>query len=483
MIPSSRICFALAAGLLVFASRAWLIRTFGFPLPFWDEWDAEPPLYRAWLEGNLTWSSLIAAHNEHRILLTRLADLGLFILQGEWNVWSQLILNAVLHAVTAAAVVATAWNTLGARARAGWIAGVVLLFSAPSGWQNALYGFQSQVYFTNLLAVAAPIALLGGAPLSGRWWLGGIAAAVALFSNAGGALIAPAVLVAALLLPGKVERRTVFAWGILALLFVFALATRVTHPGHVPFHAHTATQFLGTLTHALSWPHIGSGWMWIALQIPIVGLVIERWRQHTPLTAAERCAIALAAFAALHAAAIAYSRGGGLRGFQPLSRYQDPMVLGAAAQLFAALQLARTQGRGGRLTLIGWSAVTAFGLLTLSESHLTLNLPYKRSLDRANFAAVRAFLDAPANDRARVEPRLDGLHPEPATVRRVLEDPVLQPRLPAPLRTSLSPEALAAPGAIRHGLVLGIAAALLVGLSEWFRYRRTRHRHQLPSTN
>ena len=92
-------------GLLVFASRAWLIQVWGSPVPFWDEWGAEGlDLYRPWLTGTLRWSDLFAAHNEHRIALTRLADLALFMAQGRWNVWSELILNAVLHASTAAAL-------------------------------------------------------------------------------------------------------------------------------------------------------------------------------------------------------------------------------------------------------------------------------------------------------------------------------------------------------------------------------------------
>lgn len=46
------ICAALAA--LVFFSRAWLIREWGSPLPFWDQWDAAGMhLFRPWLDGTL----------------------------------------------------------------------------------------------------------------------------------------------------------------------------------------------------------------------------------------------------------------------------------------------------------------------------------------------------------------------------------------------------------------------------------------------
>ena len=72
------VCGALAA--VVFFSRAWLIREWGSPLPFWDQWDAEAiGLYWPWLNGTIHWQDLFRAHNEHRIFLTRAADLALFV--------------------------------------------------------------------------------------------------------------------------------------------------------------------------------------------------------------------------------------------------------------------------------------------------------------------------------------------------------------------------------------------------------------------
>lgn len=285
-------------------------------------------------------------------------------------------------------------------------------------------------------------------------------AASALVANAGGTLVAPAVLAGLFLFPTDFSKRRVIATTLLVGLFLFALLTRVTHPAHVPFHTQNARQFFGTLLHALSWPHIGSGWWWVVLQAPIAALVVFRRMQRTPLTNTERCAIALAAFTVLHAAAIAYSRGGGLRGFQILSRYQDPILIGAAAQLYAALLLAQNLDLPGRLTLVAWTSVVAFGLLQLSESHLTVNLRYKRAMDRENLAAVRAFLDAPADQRATFEPGMGGLHPDAAVVRSVLEDPLLQPRLPLLLQKVAPPDAGTPPFIIRHGLLLGLVAAM-----------------------
>src|SRR6478735_4239191 len=87
----ARLAVCAALGVLVFGSRAWLVRAAGSPVPFWDQWDAEAlGLYEPWLSGQLHWPDLLRAHNEHRIVLTRLADLALFAGLGAWNSWAQL---------------------------------------------------------------------------------------------------------------------------------------------------------------------------------------------------------------------------------------------------------------------------------------------------------------------------------------------------------------------------------------------------------
>jgi hypothetical protein len=151
-----------AVAACVLAARLWLIQTWGSPLPYWDQWDAEAlGLYRPWLLGTFEWSQLFAPHNEHRIALTRLADLALFVWSGEWRPGDQLILNAVLHTLiaTGIAVVFIRWLRPG-WARAAWTGFIIFLFALPAGWQNALWGFQSQVYFANLLALAAMVGLV-----------------------------------------------------------------------------------------------------------------------------------------------------------------------------------------------------------------------------------------------------------------------------------------------------------------------------------
>ena len=78
--------FIVASLLIILGAKIWLIAAYGNATPFWDEWDAEATgLYPRYVAGTLRLSDLLAQHNEHRILLTRLLDLALFAGSGRWD--------------------------------------------------------------------------------------------------------------------------------------------------------------------------------------------------------------------------------------------------------------------------------------------------------------------------------------------------------------------------------------------------------------
>lgn len=464
------ICAALAA--LVFASRAWLAHAWGSAVPFWDEWDVEAmALYRPWLNGTLTFGDLLKAHNEHHLFLTRVADLGFFLLYGRWEPWSQIILNAALHAATATALAALFWSALPPRLRAGFVCGVAVLFTAICGWQNALLGIQSQVYFSSLLAVGALAGLTLAPPWTRRWWLGWAAALLALFTFAGGVFAALAAVIVGAIFPPR-DRRTKGTWAALAFVAavaVFGLSLFVEPAGQVPLHSQGLVQFYATFVRCLSWPHVNSPVLWLLMQLPLAALVVERWRRRAPLDDIERFALGLAVFAVFQAAAVAHNRAAGLLDARPLSRYQDPLLLGVTAQWFAVLRLAARHGRTSRLLALAWSGAAALGLLTLTTANLSLNLPYKRAQDIANLAQVRAYLathDATVFTR---DPLYPGPHPDPRAVQRVLDDPVLRPVLPEIFFSSAAESDPATqPWVIAHGrLLVLIALAVFAAALAW----------------
>lgn len=453
----------------VLGARLWLIRSAGSAVPFWDQWDAEAlGLYRPWLDGSFRWSDLFIAHNEHRIALTRVADLVLLWLDGTWNPWWQMLLNAALHALAGAAVLLAARPSPGTRPFA--LAGLALLFAVPAGWQNALWGFQSQVYFGNLLAVLALCGLSADRSLDSRWWLGWLCALLALLANGAGLLVAAAALPLVIMDLAahrkNPPRRFIPLVGLGALL-LGGWWLQVTVPGHVPLRAVSLAQFVSVMLRCLAWPWVNVPWAALLVQAPALWFVWSLVRERRRPETTERALLILVLWSWLHAAAIAWSRGAGLPDGRPLSRYQDPLVLGAAAQCMILLQLAVVSPRA-RLAGLLWAGCVLAGILTLTTHVLSVNLPFKRRQDAVGLSQIRDYLTTRVPDVFGHESGFPALHPDSGVVRTVLDDPVLRPRLP---REFTDREALP-PWWVRHGPWLLVPAWGSLLTAAWVKRRR-----------
>ncbi len=440
----------------VFAARLWLINSAGSPVPFWDQWDAEAiTLYRPWLAGEFDWRALFAAHNEHRIVFTRLSSLGLFIIGGAWNPWWQMMLNAGLHAAVAASLYHLA-RPVGKIARPAALLMLAILFASPAGWQNALWGFQSQVYFGNLFALLALAGLAGGSALGPLWWSGWTCGLLTFFANGSGLLVAITALPVVALSAGyRGERLRHLAIPLLCVsgLLLAGWCLQVEAPHHAYLRAKDWSGFLTVALHCLSWPWVESLWLWLPAQAPVIWLTITLLRERRRPEAAERFLLGLVLWAVLHAVAIAWSRGAGLPDGRPLSRYQDPLLIGAAANFLILARLIAHQPRVRIATLV-WTGLVLAGLLMLSTHVLSLNLPFKRQQDAAGLAQIRSYLATRDPAALNHESGFAPLHPNPAVVHQVLEETVLQPVLPQ----EFTKPAAKPPAGVRLGFWLTILA-------------------------
>ena len=72
----------------------------------------------------------------------------------------------------------------------------------------------------------------------------------------------------------------------------------------------------------------------------------------------------------------------------------------------------------------------AAGLLALSTTNFSLNLPFKRLQNTTSLTAIRAYLVHGDPAVLVIEPALLAPHPDPAVIRAVLDDPRLRAILP-----------------------------------------------------
>lgn len=446
----SRALAAIVAALLVLGAQLALVAVAGTDIPFHDQWDAEGRgLYPELRGGSASLSTVLAPHNEHRIVWTHLLNRSLFAVNGQWDPLVQLVAGAVLHAAVAGLLV---WFLASGLSRGlTWIlAMTVTLLSLPlAGWHNALWGFQSQVYFAVGFAVLGFGCLAKQDASVSRCVAGWLAVGASMLAMGPG-LLAPVALVAFGLLR---FREGTARWPNVALAGLCALGGWFLHTpvaAHVELHSVTLREFVAAFGRMLAWPHTGQPWAALVLNLPVVIVLFRRAVRKAAPTTAEDFALLLAFWGFLIAAGAAWSRGGGGEfGAGVPSRYADFMVLLPLANLGGVFTLVRTARQRwlavawGGFLLIGWAGLSA-------EVMRGIILPRARDRD----APVRLVREFQRTGDATVfagQPRLLVPHPNPESVRSVLNDPRLKGALPP----SLQPEQPLGPLSRRVRTLLG----------------------------
>jgi hypothetical protein len=431
--------------LVTLGAQCWLVARAGTDVPFQDQWDVEGRLlYPAWREGTLRTADLLGAHNEHRIVWTRLLDLALFSLDGQWDPLVQLAAGAVVRAAGAAVL---AWALgQGWRATGRWLAasGVAVAFLPHLAWMNALWGFQSQVYFVLLFSLLALVWLGSREPSRPRQIAGLAAGGAALVAMGAGGLVPVALLGLFALRMLEQRRLAAVGWregGPVLLLLAAAWALRVEVPEHAALRAATTGEFFNAFGRALAWPHVWQPWAAFGLNLPLVWLVGARLAARRRAGAGEDFVVALGGWGVVMAGAMAWTRGGGDEFAAGVpSRYVDFLVLVPVANAWCAVALAREVAvrwrASARLLAVAWGVFVLAGWLGLSAQMLRgVILPRIHDRD-APVRLVRAFQMTGDAAVFAGQPRLLVPHPNPESVRTVLADPRLRGALPP----SLQPE-------------------------------------------
>ena len=115
---------------MVVGGRWAVINQFGTDLPQWDQWDAEGlHLLVPWFQHRFTLGELFLAHNEHRVVLTKLLNLGLTLANGQWDQRLEAVVNAALPGLVAVALYVFATRRLAGK----WHAPLFLVLAAGFG--------------------------------------------------------------------------------------------------------------------------------------------------------------------------------------------------------------------------------------------------------------------------------------------------------------------------------------------------------------
>lgn len=465
-LPSERqtreITVLLAAvALSVFGAHLQLIAALGSAVPFWDQWDAEAMnLYVPYLNGTLSLADMFAAHNEHRIVATRLLALLHLELAGEWNPRFEMILNAIVHAGMITWFVALLMPLVGAYRRLLLALFAAFLFALPIGYQNTLWGFQSQFYFVALFAIGAIICFATAAPFSLRWFSGLLLAVLSYFSLSSGAatVLVAAILVALQLAVGTRERRAV-EFVALAILTACGVAMVLGIPrtaSQPPFDALLFIQAVIALTALPLATVAGAAFV----QGPTIWFTSHTLATRSPRNSRSWFAVGVAGWVASQIVLFSYGRSYALA-----VRYFDIAILAYPIGLVAVLALTdrlRETTRARRLATpaaVAWVLVMVTVLAVLSYYSSLRGAREWSAASEQQSLNVNAYLAS--NDISHLTDKgQNAPYPDPERLAEALAIPDVRAILPPELRP-----ADADVGALRERMLLkGTFASATAGV-------------------
>jgi hypothetical protein len=428
-----RFGLSLSLFLIVLGANWATSERYGSDLPDMDQWDAEGVhLIAPWFQHDHFIQHLFQPQNEHRVILTKLQNLAVVLGANQWDSRVECLFNAVLHAFIAVGLWCLARRWLARRWHAAAYVIIAALYALPLAWQNLLGGFHSQQYWLVGLSFGAMVLLPWATPRSGRWWLGLVAAVLAMGSMGSGFFAAAIVfgIVILRLVAREIGWRD--AWANLLLttiLIIVGVKTRVVVDYHDSLKAKSAHDFLLYMLRSLEWPLAGHDWAGVILWAPwliVTALALRQLMARrsagpdvAPATRQQHgtwVIFALGSWVWLQLLATAYARGANAD--YPASRYMDTLIFGSAVNaialgwLFSARNEAQDSTRPQRRQLataalgvvsVAWLIALGAGLNTLTQRNVRGDLPSVRNYYAGCEAHVRGYL-ATGNEAELVDP-------------------------------------------------------------------------------
>ena len=419
--------------LILFGIKLLVIGTYGNATPAGDQWGGEANrLYAPFLEGRLEWSLMLAAHNEHRILVPRLLSLGLLSANGVWNPLLQMVVNAGLHVSLVCLLVSLLTKVVGHRQLPFILVFCLVLFGGPYGSENMLWGFQSCFYLLLLFSVGSIWLVNSASPFSTQWWAGAGLSVCGFFSLASG-VFAPAALVGVgvlqYLLGTRTSRLHVASTLALACLFVIGVALTPSVAGHATLKATTLTQLFHSWNAVMGWPIKASALGPLIRNAPAVMFAVMVLRARPPAEDRRWFLLTLILWMFGQGLALAYGRAAG----SVASRYMDLFaidVLTNFACLLIVVQNGAAERRWAVPAAVAWTAVVLAFLGYAVHKHYRLVMPHRLEMARTQELNTRNYVHTSDMQHLSDKPHLHIPYPNPMRLAAILDTPSIRAILP-----------------------------------------------------
>jgi hypothetical protein len=455
--------FALACGCAAAGMKIWLIRAYGMPLPFWDQWAEAADVYQPALAGSLAPLQWLGFHNEHRIVFTRLTAYALFAATGRWDPILQMLCNALLHSATLGFLAFALARSLGARFAAAFAMIAAALMLVPFAWENTLWGFQVQFHALILLSLVC-IWLSHAAPAFSVRWIAGLAVGLlAYLTMASGAvtlLAAAAVAFAQVAAGSRRGRRELAAIGLQVVLALALVLDAAMHSA--PAGARSISAALTGIALMAGWPATAAPLpvpmafvAAVLIQAPLLWLLVTLLIARAQLADRRWLPVALGLWVGTQIVVIALGRSGSL---VLASRYLDILAVGVianAACLFALLQRANGRALGAAAAALWLLAVVLGG--AKGSTTIAGDVAARRASNVTQMENLRGYFVSGDFARLKSIPHFGLPFPVAEPLRGVLDDGAIRKILPEALLGPPEPRVLT----ILKRTLLGLGPSLI----------------------
>lgn len=428
-----------ALALVVFGIKVLLIKHFGSSVPYWDQWDAEADLlYKSYLNSDLSFTTLISSHNEHRILITRIVSLALFELDGGWDPILQMIANAGLHVVAIVLLVTVFQQVLRSVHFLPLILFSMLVFVLPIGWENLLAGFQSQFYFLMIFSLLALSGFATSEALSFKWWMSILVAVASYFSMASGALTAAAALCILILqmLFGvrKGPGEYIAAALLLAISVVMITYIRDVEAHDSYYKAHSMGQFLKALLECVTYPRsdaFSGVWVNVPLVVYACWVLVTRPARESP----HWIILSIIVWLFAQSLSLSYGRSPAVRS----ARYLDLLIVGLPLNFGVLLFAQSNIGARGKqvvvsLVAIAWLFIVLPALIGNTIESSIPAIVQKAAESREQSKNVAAYFETQDITVLQGKASQAIPYPSPERLASLLSDPAIRLILPEQIR-------------------------------------------------
>jgi len=401
---------------IVLGSMLFTVYEYGVSVPFLDEWDAEARwLYNLYESGELGVSELAAPHNGHRIVITRVTALVLYVFNGGWDPQLQMVVNAFLHALICAFLIEYISRTHRGRSIILPVIFTTVLFAIPLSWLSIIVAFQTQFYFMILFSV-----------LSIRCWsleryipgyTYGLLAMLSMTSGAFVFLALPVMLIIESAREKDVLRKE-YKHILLSLsIFLGFIFTLSNEPSAQAYYAQHLLGFVVTVVSAISWPFRISFVIGLIVYIPSITLLIRALFVEN----APRFLLGLSIFIALQVLAMGYFRGG--EGVYPPNRYWEVLIVGIWLNGMICIYLVScSQKIIFSYLLFAWFVAVSIGIASVGYDSLTEGLPGRKEDSQTSLLLVTEYIESGNAQVFENKSVFEVSHPDASALARLLDE-------------------------------------------------------------